>query len=1020
MHGSLLFTMSHDDVSAEHTYPPIQTHLSGQNSAQQLSVKQSPENEWDHFRKLSQFHIGRFPSRFSTIGIGKIGFETYSAFVCFLCLSLCVVQGQSDHTNRFHSTVAHDCPHQCRCTTISKSGNPGVNVSCVAADLRRIPKFANMDPEISVLNLSGNLIKDILSHSFENMKFLKVLNLAHNHIAFINATMFRGLSDLTHIYLDHNVLSSLHPDIFSDTHKLHHLDISHNMLTTIPSGLFHIEDSATAGSSITTPANYHDLLYLDIGNNRDLGKDLSSDRFPFTRLQYFGLSGIGLSNPDVVVEFLSRTTTEKLRELDLSNNQFTVLFAQHMEVFKEKAQILNLSGNPLRCDCAILSFVHWLQANVTSAIKEWILPTCQYPDNLRNRSVLTLTSAQVKVNCDLTTKCRNKEHFLSDSTFDPDECNPVSHVFLDDMAQTTTPVGTTVYVPYDHIRSSYDPMLGWYTAMVLGGMVFLLIACLVIERAKKKYESYRHRLWRRKIRKAILAARATEEACSQDDPDLMSPLQSLDTSTYSYTNEVNASDIKDSTDNTSRSCSGMRQHSVTSSDTCNNVIPSSRRVSVSWGPTCEISKPDHSASRLAIHSSSLAQPMITRSESLAQPSSVAPKPSIERCSSTTTERKPPQTLPITPNRPAVSRSNSSVSPIPSISRQSSTTSGGPVVSRQSSAASARPSIHRQSSTPSGKPTVHRQSSTTSGKPTVHRQSSTTSGKPTVHRQSSTTSGKPTVHRQSSTASGKPTVTRQSSTTYGRPAVHRQSSTTSGRSAVSRQSSTTSQIPATSSNSPVSSRNPRSIGSSSASQRPHVLRHTDSTASHNPAVTRSDSVTTDRLTAPGSHTNTRGRPGMSRSSSNASSRAAFSRSNSSATGSDMSTSLSPGPARMATGRPNATARRASFAQTRSNSRARSVSPKPTRMVTPIVTVDGEEPKPLSVHRGGSIDRVNTSNTVQSLWNTLEHVIRDIKVAQVNPECPLHNRKAYQRLKAIIRQNPDTSLEKLLEQHTNPKS
>ena len=559
--------MSDGSATNDNRRPSLTSTCSAEYHVLQLPViGQDPT-----LRELIEFHLSRFPVPGHVTGCGRSGCDTWLAVVVCVFLA-CVVGVQStrhSNSNRFELAYSSDfCPLRCTCFLLDSFERTSINVTCYDRRLTEVPSPIGIN--VGALDLSKNLIKNLPDGSFKRARFLKFLNLSHNRLSDIRVGAFKGLISLSHLHLHHNLLSSLHSDIFDDIPQLEHLDLNHNRLTTLTSDLLAIGDRSPCLLGCCAKLRLPQLQYLDLSHNANLGNNIRYDGFCSDKLRYLALRDTGLSNVQFLVDILKRNRTKSLAKLDLSGNRISFLTAKQLDVFLAKVDVLDLSSNPFRCDCSILSMVTWLKSHRTSIPRQWTLPTCRFPDSIRNVHVLSVSAGQVKVECDVSTKCRNLDHFAAEPGFDPSACPPVAAQMVTDLKIFTAARTTTrPLIPYDSIRTTYDPMLGWYTAMALMGMVLGLILCIVFDRIKKKYQNYRYRIWRRKVYEAMDVSGELADVGSQTDPEASPGLKRCDTSEYSSTtNEMIGSSMVDSFD---KSFSCQKKSPLALGTVCNNI-----------------------------------------------------------------------------------------------------------------------------------------------------------------------------------------------------------------------------------------------------------------------------------------------------------------------------------------------------------------------------------------------------------------------------------------------------------------
>lgn len=129
-------------------------------------------------------------------------------------------------------TVSGYCPPACIC----KDGEE-IGVECLNAGLEIVPMTLN--PEIQVLVLQYNKIKEIGSASFQFHPELDTVDLSNNQLIGIQDNTFEAQKKLIKLKLEGNELKTLSNLTFVGLGNLEYLDISKNKIDHLPYGLFH-------------------------------------------------------------------------------------------------------------------------------------------------------------------------------------------------------------------------------------------------------------------------------------------------------------------------------------------------------------------------------------------------------------------------------------------------------------------------------------------------------------------------------------------------------------------------------------------------------------------------------------------------------------------------------------------------------------------------------------------------------------------------------------------------------------
>lgn len=143
----------------------------------------------------------------------------------------------------------------------------------IIQELPDIFSYKNL-PNLKVLRISSNSIKQIKSTTFTRLTSLAILDLNHNFISKIDSNAFKLLENLVKLNLGSNKIEFLEISMFPDKNlKLAELDVSHNLIKAIEPGFLDkfgknlkflgvgnpcIDKSATQGLEICNK-NYEEL-----------------------------------------------------------------------------------------------------------------------------------------------------------------------------------------------------------------------------------------------------------------------------------------------------------------------------------------------------------------------------------------------------------------------------------------------------------------------------------------------------------------------------------------------------------------------------------------------------------------------------------------------------------------------------------------------------------------------------------------------------------------------------------------
>ncbi|XP_072176474.1 toll-like receptor 13 [Diadema setosum] len=188
--------------------------------------------------------------------------------------------------------------------------SPLPNADCSHLNLSAVPQ--TLPSNLYQLDLSYNDIVTITDVSFVRYRKIQILLLPRNTLNRIDGKSFELLRDLRVLYMSYNNISRLPDALFHKNVRLSLLDLSHNRLTEIPNN---------ALGSIRELTLKNNIISLF---DRNLLKD-----------------------------------TPKLLTLYLRANHLTTISA---DTFMPETLVrLDISRNPLTCDCSLAWFRNWFQ-----------------------------------------------------------------------------------------------------------------------------------------------------------------------------------------------------------------------------------------------------------------------------------------------------------------------------------------------------------------------------------------------------------------------------------------------------------------------------------------------------------------------------------------------------------------------------------------------------------------------------------------------------------------------------------
>ncbi|XP_066563336.1 chondroadherin-like b [Amia ocellicauda] len=185
------------------------------------------------------------------------------------------------------------------------------------------------------LVLDRNRVEEVQPGAFSQLGALNFLSLAHNFLVYLPDMALQGLQGARWLRLSHNALSTLAPEAFAGLLALQRLSLDHNELQFFPT---------------ETLTRLPELSRLEMGWNPMTY--LGEEAVAMPKLRQLLLDHMSLQ--DLSHSALLRAP--RLALLDLSHNQLRVL--QPLDG-PQRLSTLNLTGNPVQCDCFLQPLREW-------------------------------------------------------------------------------------------------------------------------------------------------------------------------------------------------------------------------------------------------------------------------------------------------------------------------------------------------------------------------------------------------------------------------------------------------------------------------------------------------------------------------------------------------------------------------------------------------------------------------------------------------------------------------------------
>ena len=162
---------------------------------------------------------------------------------------------------------------------------------------RLLATIPPLEQNLTIINLSNNLLTEIRGKPFKQLGILQVLDMSNNKINSISSTAFSDLHNLEDLSLQNNMLASLPEDIFVHLTRLRNLDMSSNLFKILPPRLnwmtLHSLTSVLLGDKIKTVSsgstsleigkgfqNLTNLIFLSVGIS-ELDSNMTRSTFQY-------------------------------------------------------------------------------------------------------------------------------------------------------------------------------------------------------------------------------------------------------------------------------------------------------------------------------------------------------------------------------------------------------------------------------------------------------------------------------------------------------------------------------------------------------------------------------------------------------------------------------------------------------------------------------------------------------------------------------------------------------------------
>lgn len=298
-------------------------------------------------------------------------------------------------------------------------------------------------PEITLLYLSNNSIKQIYDKNFQNLRFLRKLDLSHNKLTAISSSVFKNIGMLEKLGLSFNKLKEIENDtftlpwlkeldlsfnklesignIFVKVGSMKEFNLNNNILTSFPAkALFGLKSitKISLNNNILKKLSFPVFKFLrnlEIVNNRlriiNLKNisgtlySLKADNNPFKSVSDWlilpKLRNLSMINCSLTEVPMKLNVSKKLTLANLSWNNIRIIFECELLSLTNLKEI-NVNVNPIECNCSLAWIKH---LNIRFKTKL----TCFEPKTLRDKKISDLSFKSLKCGDEIGPyKCRNE------------------------------------------------------------------------------------------------------------------------------------------------------------------------------------------------------------------------------------------------------------------------------------------------------------------------------------------------------------------------------------------------------------------------------------------------------------------------------------------------------------------------------------------------------------------------------------------------------------------------------------
>ena len=240
------------------------------------------------------------------------------------------------------------------------------SLNLIDNELESIPS-PSFEPisNLAELYLSGNPLLTVPADAFQFFRGLNTLHLSSCRIDLIQENGFRGLGTLKRLKMADNNFAKVPSQSFSSVAGLEELDLGRNPLSVLHSG------------------DFKDLSKLKTFDLTGCGRLILVEDNVFENCVDLQRITISLNRQLTFIPGAAFDAMPSLRFLNLADNALETFNPDEFRVNWDHVSSLDLSGNPWRCDCDLISLLNIVKSKNSSA-------KCVLPHSLSDRPLSSL------------------------------------------------------------------------------------------------------------------------------------------------------------------------------------------------------------------------------------------------------------------------------------------------------------------------------------------------------------------------------------------------------------------------------------------------------------------------------------------------------------------------------------------------------------------------------------------------------------------------------------------------------